>query len=295
MKVSPTLLLVCLLPGFVAAAVEPNPEQSVQVVFEELRAVKPMRPGQTYTVQVGATTESGVKEGFLRRRTASEIKASHLSSGCGDYAMLFIEHMQALGFETLLVDGAEISSASLQNRFSGHAVVAVRAKDTEPWWLVDSTNLKILSRSWSLSETNFQAFGHVFWIGYCGPLAKYPVQNAVDLKAFYSRTLAAVPPDFYNRTLSRMKFTVHPSLVGPEGKFLNPRLERFLRLQDEILAAYHITPEREVAILLTLGEDSASSDLKYTEAAGWVSRVGLRSGCSPSLLAYFERTIRQRE
>jgi len=51
-----------------------------------------------------------------------------LSCGCGDYALLFIARIAPRGFMTLLVDGVELSSETLQNHFSGHAVVAIRCR-----------------------------------------------------------------------------------------------------------------------------------------------------------------------
>jgi hypothetical protein len=298
MRALSALILTGLLTGLSASAAESSPETAVQAVFTELRALQPMQSSQSYTVRVGAGSETGRKERFLRRRTAAEVRASGLSCGCGDYALVFIEQIEARGFTTLLVDGAEISSNSLQNHFSGHAVVAIRTKDTPPdatWWLVDSTNLKILSRNWTQAETSFRAADSVYWIGYCGPRVNYPVRGPNDLKAFYTRTLAAVPPEFYNRTLSRFKFTIDPSFLGPAGEFLNPRLEPFLRMQEEIFTTYHIEPQREVAILLTRGDEGSASELTHTEAEGWVARVGLRSACSPTLLAHFEQTVARRK
>jgi hypothetical protein len=292
------MILTGLLAGLSVSAAESSPETAVQAVFTGLRTLQSMQPGQSYTVQVGAASETGPKERFLRRRTAAEVRASGLSCGCGDYAMVFIEQIETRGFATLLVDGAEISSNSLQNHFSGHAVVAIRPQEAPPdaaWWLVDSTNLKILSRNWSPTETSFHAMGHAYWIGYCGPQSGYPVRGPNELKAFYERTLASVPPEFYNRTLSRLKFTVHPSLLGPSGEFLNPRLEPFLRMQQEIFTTYHIEPQRDVAILLTRGDDSGSTDLQFAGADGWIARLGSKSACSPTLLAYFEQTVARRD
>jgi hypothetical protein len=104
-----------------------------------------------------------------------------------------------------------------------------------------------------------------------------------------------VPPEFYNRTLSRLKFTVHPSLLGPAGELLNPRLGPFLRMQQEIFTTYHIEPQRDVAILLTRGDDTASSDLKLKGTDGWIARLGSKSACSPTLLAYFEQTVARQD
>jgi hypothetical protein len=287
------LFVLGWLHSCLAATVADPIEQQLQTVFAELRALKPMQAGETYTVKVAGIEEKGRKEQFLRRRTAQEVSASGLSSGCGDYALLFIARAESLGFRTLLVDGAEISSGSLQNHFSGHAVVALRRKEeaADPWWLVDSTNLKILSRNWSPGETSFQAFGHVFWIGFCGPQSEYPVRNAEDLKEFYSNTLARTPHEFLGRYLFRLKFSIDPTLIGKNGEYLNPRLADFIQMQSRIFTVYGIEPQQEVSILLRSGGDNTESDLTFSQSDGWVSHVGLRSGCSSGLLSYFEHVI----
>jgi hypothetical protein len=273
-------------------------DSRIEAVFSELQALKPMQPGQTYTVRVAGARETGPKEQFLRRRTAAEISESGLSCGCGDYALLFIERIHSKGFQTLLVDGAEISYGSLQNHFSGHAVVAIRPQETETdtlWTLVDSTNLKILSPAWGPTAKSFEAFGSAFWIGYCGAAADYPVHGPEDLKAFYTKTLASVPREFLNQNLIRLKFTVDPSLIGKDGKFLNPRLSEFLHRQERIFAANDIAPEREVSVRLTRGENDARTSITCSESEGWVARFGLQSGGGPSLLSYFERAVLRRE
>lgn len=294
MRASITVFLLSLCQAFPASAADLSTEQHVQPVFSELRALKPTQAGWSYTVQVAGTQETGLKEQFLRRRTAMEVSASGLSCGCGDYALVFVDRIEVRGFDALLADGAEISSGSLQDHFSGHAVVAIRRKEAAvdaPWWLVDPTNLWVLSLNWSLAEKSFQAFGGVFWIGYCGPPADYSVHSAEDLKAFYTKTLASIPRDFLTRTLCQLKFTVDPSLIDKDGAFLNPRLAEFLRMPPRIFAAYGVKPQREVSILLTRGGDNATTDLRYSEATGWIGRVGMRSGCSLSLLTCFEHTI----
>lgn len=298
MKTLFAILCFCLLPGLPVLADGLTVEQHVQGVFTQLRDLKFMQPGQSYTVRVSGAEETGLKEQFLRRRTAPEISDSGLSCGCGDNAIVFIDRLEARGFKALLVDGAEVSSGSLKDHFSGHAVVAIRseaAPETASWWLVDSTNLKILSRDWSPTEKSFQAFGCIFWIGYCGPLAGYPVHNGEELKAFYTKTLASIPRQFLNQALFRFKFTIDTSLIGKDGLFLNPRLADFQRMQSDIFNAYGIEPEREIAIRLTRGGNGAETDLKYSNEAGWVGHLGLNSGCSLGLLSYFERVVRNHE
>jgi hypothetical protein len=298
MKTLYSVLFLCVLQSISALANDLTADQNVQAVFAELRNLKCMQTGQSYTVRVGGTVETGPKEQFLRRRNAQEIGDSGWTSGCGDYALIFMDRIQSRGFNALLVDGAEISSGSLSDHFSGHAVVAIRsqtAPDDGAWWLVDSTNLKILSRNWSPAEKSFQAFGCVFWIGYCGPLAGYPVHGPEDLRAFYTKTLAGTPVDFLNQTLYRLKFIMDPSLMAKDGAFLNPRVAALQREQADIFSMYDIKPGREVTILLTSGSKGDTTDLIYTSEAGWVSHIGLESGCSPSLLSYFERVIRNHE
>jgi len=291
-----SLAFPCALLCASAPAAGESADQQIQGVFSELRALKPMAPGRSYTVSVAGRRETGPKEQFLRRRTAQEISESGLSCGCGDYALLFIARAVPLGFEALLVDGAELSSESLQEHFSGHCVVAIRgagAAAHAPWWLVDPTNMRLLERSWSPAARSFEAFDTTFWIGYCGPLADYPIHDAGELKAFYARTLEAVPLEFMNDNLCKLDFTVDRSLVGADGAFLNPRIPDLLRMQARILAARGISPLRKVSILLTRGNDDFTTDLGYSDERGWVGRLGLRSACSPGLLTYFERTLRR--
>jgi len=293
-----SILFLCVVPGISALADDLTAEQNVQTVFAELRNVKFMQPGQSYTVRVGATEETGLKEKFLRRRTAQEISDSGLSCGCGDYAILFIDRIEARGFKALVVDGAEISSQSLQDHFSGHAVVAIRSQGTPAdarWWLIDSTNLKILSRDWSPAEKSLSAFGCVFWIGYCGPLANYPVHNGENLQAFYTKTLASIPQALLNQTLYQLNFIVDSSLTNKDGVLLNPRVAGLQQMQTGIFAAYGIKPARAVTIRLTRGSEGESTRLSYSKEAGWVANIRLKSACSPSLLSYFERIIRSNE
>jgi hypothetical protein len=293
MKRLPALLVVALLGAIAAGAAPVSTEDHVNAVFAELRLLKSMESRASYTLPAGGKNLTGRSDDFLRRRTADEISASRLSCGCGDYAMLFIERIRERGFEPLLVDSAQISLASLDSNYSGHAVVAIRPQD-EPkasWWLVDSTARKIISRDWSPDAPTFTASGHVYWIGYCGPLERYPVHSPEELKRFYTRTLAQVPAEFFNRTLTRMVFTIDPSMMDQRSRPLNPNLDRLRIEQERILAKYRVVPEREISILLTRGADDGSGSLDYTDGR-WVARVGLKSACSPHFLTYLEQKVR---
>jgi hypothetical protein len=271
-------------------------EQHLATVFSELRAIEPMLASKSYTVRVAGELETGTKERFLRRRTAQEIRSSELSSGCGDYAILFVELVEALGFETLLVDAAEISSTNLRYNFAGHVVVAIRNQNlpsNAPWWLVDPTSRRVLSRNWSPKEKSFEVSGGVYWIGYCGPLSDYPVDDGQELSEFYAKTLNRVPKSVLERTLYRFTFDVDRSLINLKGEYLNPRLDRFIREQSTILEEYGIAPEREVSVTLKRGGEDSISQLTYSEENGWVNTVGLKSGCSPSMFAGLERNVRR--
>lgn len=283
--------------GFVQGArASASLESEVRAAFAELRTLRSFEPAKTYTLWAGGREIAGKNDDFLRRRTAEEIAQSGLSSGCGDFALLFIARIEGRGCETLLVDAAEISLRSLADHFSGHAVVAVRRREPAgaPWWLVDPTARRIISRDWSPDETSFTAGGRMFWIGYCGPLVGYAVRTPAELKRFYADTLKRVPTEVLNRTLVRLSFTIDPSLVGEGGKYLNPRLAGLLAGHDEIFARYGIEPAREIPIRLTRGGDDARSQLRYVPDKGWVSTVGLRSACSVSFLGYLDDRVRQR-
>lgn len=295
------LFLSCALAGAalaVASAADKSVDADVQAVFAELRTVKAMEPRQTYTLRARGEMLTGRNDDFLRRRTAEEIAASKLSCGCGDYAALFVERIQARGFEVLLVDAAQISLHSLVNKFDGHVVVAIRRSEAtrSPWWLVDPTARNIISRDWSPDAKSFTtSSGAIYWIGFCGPADRYVIRSPNELKRFYADTLAALAPEFFSRTMYRLVFKVDRSLLDRQGNLLNPRVNNLARNQDEIFARHGIKPAREIRILLTRGGDDASGDLRFSDDAGWVSRVGLQSACSPSFLSYMDQVIRRHE
>ncbi len=271
-------------------------ETEINAIFPELRALKPMKSGEQYTLSAHGDNVTGIGDDFLRRRTAAEVEKSGLSCGCGDYAAVFINRIEPRGFDTLLVDSAQISLTSLEGHDSGHVVVAVRPKGhaDASWWLVDSTARNILSRDWSPDSKTFTASGYVYWIGYCGPLDQYPVHNHEELKRFYTRVLAAVPTEFFNRTLYHFTFTIDASLDDGHGGYMNPRVTRLSARQDAILARNNIKPERDIAILLARGAEDASGTLNQIHDR-WVARVGLKSACSLSFLTYFEQRVRKSE
>ena len=114
-------------------------EQKINEVFKEIEKIEFMNPGKIYELQVGEKLIEGRKEEFLRKRTATEILKSGVSSGCGDYAVVFIHFLNNFGIETRFIDSAEISIASLITGFAGHAVVAVKDDRNNRWILADPT------------------------------------------------------------------------------------------------------------------------------------------------------------
>jgi len=70
MKARSPVLLCCLLVPFIAVSAELSTERHVQTVFSELRGLASMQAGQSDTVRVAGIEETGLKERFLRRRTA---------------------------------------------------------------------------------------------------------------------------------------------------------------------------------------------------------------------------------
>ncbi len=262
--------------------------QDIEDVFGEMRGLKDMESQRVYTLDASGRKLTGANDDFLRRRTAPEILSSGLSCGCGDYAIAFISLIEKRGLETLWVEGAEMSSASLKNRFSGHVVVAVRDPASNRWLLVDPTARSIISENWSRSDKTFSAN---YWVGFVGPFTNYPVHSPDALREFYDRMLKSIPREALNRHLFRFAFTVDSSLRGPDGSYLNTNLTQFLEMQSSILTEYGIKPEEEVRIQLTKGGDDALGKLTHSNDKGWVCTVGLQSACSLGFLSYLEREV----
>jgi len=272
-------------------------DRDVHAIFSRLETIKPMKSGARYTLLAHGVSFTGQNDDFLRQRTASEISESKLSCGCGDNATVFLDQVTARGYEAMLVEGVQLSSVSLEQGFSGHVVVAMRSHETpeSPWWLVDPTNRVILSRNWSIQSKSFESAGFVYWIGYCGSSENYSVHNGTQLREFYAKMLASVPVEAFNTTLYRFKFVVDPSLTDQQGEYLNPRLANLWRKQEEIFSQRGVNPAHTIAVTLVRGDENAGSDLVFDKSQGWIAHVGLKSGCSSSLLTYYEGVIRRSE
>jgi len=81
-------------------------------------------------------------------------------------------------------------------------VAAVRKPGTQaPWWLVDPTARRVLSKDWDPASPSFEANGKWFWIGFIGQAGSYPAHNARQLRDFYDRTLQSVPQAILDREI----------------------------------------------------------------------------------------------
>src|SRR5579872_6091914 len=129
----------------------------------EISKLKDMEQGKVYELPAGGKMMSGYGDDFLRRRTAQEVLASGLASGCGDYAISFLYRLEQCGFKANFIDSAQISTASLQTHDSGHTVVAVRDETVGRWILADPTAGRVISENWEPSSKTF--YGN-YWIGY---------------------------------------------------------------------------------------------------------------------------------
>ena len=264
--------------------------RTIQEVFDEMAEIEFMRGGETYELPVGGAVMTGQKERFLRNRTAQEIIESKLSSGCGDFARVFIHLMQKFNLQILFIEGVEISIASLLTGFSGHVVVAVKDEKKDRWILTDPTLKTILSEDWSPDD---RVFLNMYWIGYQGSLDDYSVTNAEELKVFYRKTLDEIPAGVWNRTIVGLNLAVDASLKTGDGGYINPNIPGLLRTIPEVMKKYGIHPERWADVLLVKGDEGYRSRMEYSEETGWVCRVGLQSTLSPSFISYLEHKVRE--
>src|SRR5579872_1785908 len=257
----------------------------------EVSKLKGMEHGKVFQLPAGGKPMSGYGDDFLRRRTAPEVLASGLASGCGDYAISFLYRMEQCGFKANFIDSAQISTASLQTHDSGHTVVAVRDETVGRWILADPTAGRVISENWEPSSKTF--YGN-YWIGYFGPLASYPAHDHESLKRFYEATLQSIPPAVLAEHLFRFRFTVDSSLKGKDGEYLNPRLAGFLRDNGKFLEEHGIHPKSEVETRLVKGGDDSKGSLDYTDKGGFVATIGLKSAMSSSFVSYLETTVARR-
>ena len=256
-------------------------------VFTSVNRLRPMPYGATYTLTVGGKAITADPDYFLRRRSGPEILESGMTDGCGDNAIAALYILEKAGYEALFVDSAKISTESLENGFSGHAVVAVRDPKSGNWLRVDPTRHQFVY-PFNADEKSFDGN---YWIGFRGRLADYPAHDPDSLKKFYRGTLNTIPKDVLNQTLYQFQFTVDPSLIGITGRYHNPNLTRFLRDNAKILAAHGVHPVNVIPIRLLNGQDNADSSCHYSEQQGWTCILGQRSALSLGFLSDLEDTL----
>jgi hypothetical protein len=263
----------------------------IESALAEVSKLKNMEQGKVFELPAGGKMMSGYGDDFLRRRTAQEVLASGLASGCGDYAISFIYRMEQCGFKTNFIDSAEISTQSLRTHDSGHTVVAVRNEAVGRWILADPTAGRVITENWNPVSKTF--YGN-YWIGYYGPVDQYPAHDHDTLKQFYAATLKTIPSEVMAEHLFRFKFVVVQSLIGKEGEYLNPRLAAFLRDNGKFLEELGIRPKREIEIRLVKGGDDALSRLDKSENGAYVCTVGLKSAMSLGFISYLEAQVGRR-
>jgi hypothetical protein len=197
------LVVACCSFGLEGLCSDEAAQMAVKGLITAVRQIKMMKNNRDYTLEAGGVMRTGDSDSFLRRRSVAEIRKSGLSCGCGDYAAVFFALAKEQGFECIFYDSAQVSEQSLRSFSAGHAVVAVHKDGLIPnWWLVDPTNRQIVSQDWNPKAPSFRAFGHLYWIGYSGPMSGYPVHSPEELKAFYRRTLETVPQDILKNELA---------------------------------------------------------------------------------------------
>ncbi len=267
--------------------VSPGLTDAITEAFHKVGELKPMPYGSTYTLSVGGRQVTADPDYFLRRRTGAEILASGMSGGCGDNALAALYLIEKHGYQVYFVDSAELSAKSLEDNFSGHAVIAVYDPKAAIWVRADPTR-SVYSYPWSTSDKIFYG---IYWIGYRGPLEGYPAHDPESLKKFYRDTLRTIPPQVLDETLFRFQFILDSSLYGAGGKFRNPNLQRFLSDNGKVLEAHGVHPYNTVAIRLTNGKDDAESQCGSTDQGGWVCAIGQRSALSLGFFSYVETRL----
>jgi len=260
------------LTALIANAPAKGIQADIDAAYSRIKLIKAMRPDTQYRLPVGKDIIAGPKEAYLRRRTADEVLSSNMASGCGDYAVSFMSLMQKSGYRILLVDGALVSSASLINTFSGHAVVAVKDPKSGKWWLANPTDHTILSRNWSTNSKNFEAFGLYFWIGYCGSLDKYPAKDGESLKLFYARTLRKIPRSVLNKRLIKLVFRIGQDLRSADGKLLNPNVMKLEKEQSKLFADFGVSPAKQIEVMLQKGNDDEGTSIEQV-GGRWIVRL----------------------
>jgi hypothetical protein len=266
------------------------------VIGNAIEPLKQMQPGKVYSLQSDTgETISGLKEAFLRKRTAQEILRSGLASGCGDYALVFYKEMERLGYKVNLVEGIELSICGIQSAFSGHVVVEVIDKTTKKSMLVDPTALKILSEDWDNASKFFTTkagdmpSGRRFWIFFRGSAENYrkEIMDEDTLRSAYGKAISSIDPNVAFESLIRIKFSIDTDSFEKATE-LRSRAERLISRYESMLhqvsVALNMEPERIVHIRIVLDPEA-----EHSSFANGILRVCRDSAMSDSLIGFTER------
>jgi hypothetical protein len=233
----------------------------IKSALATVKQIQGMEPGTEYTVMVEGKQERGQKELFLYRRTADEIMASGLSSGCGDYATIFYFLMKNKGVDARFISGVELSISSLLYNFSDHTGVAV--SNGSRWILVDPTQGKVISQNWDVGS---QIYEDKFLIIFSGPREGFPVKGAEQLKQFNANGLKTAPKDVINERINGFDIQIDSSLLAPDG---NPSTEAqsFVKKVAELFSEYGISPIKKTPLMIVRGAPHLT--MRY-DKAGWI-------------------------
>jgi len=218
--------------------------------LDQVQKLNHMDNRKVYELEARGAKVSARADDFLRRRTPTEILSSGLSCGCGDYAFAFYGLVEAKGFQALYIDAVALNYGSLERGNSGHTGVAVKDRDSQNWILVDPTFGKIISGDWDPVAKLYEGPAGRFWIGYIGPLDKYPIKDYPALQAFYAATLKAVPKAVWERNLLAFDFAVDEALKDRHGGYINPRLPAFIERAARLCRTLGIQPSRTVKVTI---------------------------------------------
>jgi two-component system, LytTR family, sensor kinase len=227
----------------------------------------------------GALWPDSLSSGLNRAISEALNRTSH-SGGPRDRALQALGILAQGGFETQMVEAVKISTESIANGPSPYAVVSVRDPKSRDWVRVDPTRNEF---SWPWTESDKTFYGN-YWIAYRGPLSGDPA----SAPNFYRDTLDAIPKSVLNEMLFRFRFTVESPEIGPDGKYRNPNVERFLRDNGKILEAHGIHPILEVPVGIWDNGENADERFVYWPGSAWFCIVGRQAPMDLALVTQIE-------
>lgn len=261
--------------------------------LRNMARIERMDSMKVYTLPVADGTWTGRAGTFLRRRTGEQVIESRLSTGCGDNALAFCRMMRSRGVKALVIDGVEMSIASLWHENSGHVVSAVWDEHDDKWILADPSRQKVLAADWLIDSPTFTSGPRRYYVGLRCPPEEYPLEGPPGAKRFYRRTLDAVPKATWRDYLIGIRFVVDDSMRTEDGGALNPRVPEFVEATADALATRDIEPDRWVSVRIVPARGTAISHVRHTDK-GWTLVAGTGSAMGPSLLRHVEAVLRKR-